>query len=84
LEKLVEKEKKRISKLIINSSYNIESLIKNRDEREKKLYCQLINEFSLINGLYERLFDKFCSLFLKIRKTYNLKKDYFILDFEEK
>jgi hypothetical protein len=84
LEKLVEKEKKRISKLIINSSYNIESLIKNRDEREKKLYCQLINEFSLINGLYERLFDKFCSLLLKIRKINNLTKDNFILDLKEK
>ena len=70
--------------LIINSSNNIESLIQNRDEREKKLYDKLMNEFSVRDGLYERLFDKFCSLLLKIRRTDSLTKDNFILDLKEK
>jgi len=78
------KGEKGSGELIINSSYDIGALIKNRDEREKKLYSQLMNEFSVRDGLYERLFDKFCSLLLKIRKTDNLTKDYFILDMKEK
>ena len=78
------KGEKGSGELIINSSYDIESLIKNRNEREKKLYAQLMNEFSVRDGLYERLFDKFCSLLLKIRKINNLTKDNFILDLKEK
>ena len=70
--------------IIINSSNNIELLLQSRDEREKKLYDQLMNEFSVRDGLYERLFDKFCSLLLKIRKTDSLTKDNFILDLKEK
>ena len=78
------KGEKGSGELIINSSHDIESLIKNRNEREKKLYDQLMNEFSVRDGLYERLFDKFCSLLLKIRNTDNLTKDNFILDLKEK
>lgn len=70
--------------LIINSSHDIESLINDRNEKEKKLYNQLMNEFSVRDGLYERLFDKFCSLLLKIRKIDSLSKDNFILDLKEK
>ena len=70
--------------LIIESSSNIETLIKNRDEREKKLYDQLMNEFNIRDGLYERLFDKFCNLLFKIRSINNPTIDYFILDVKEK
>ncbi len=70
--------------IIINSSNKIEFLLQSRDEREKKLYDQLMNEFSVRDGLYERLFDKFCSLLLKIRKIDSLTKDNFILDLKEK
>ena len=78
------KGEKGSGELIINSSYDIESLIKNREETEKKLYEQLMNEFSVRDGLYQRLFDKFCSLLSKLRKTDNLTKDNFILDLKEK
>ena len=70
--------------IIINSSNKIELILQSRDEREKKLYDQLMNEFSVRDGLYERLFDNFCSLLLKIRKTNILTKDNFILDLKEK
>ncbi len=78
------KGEKGSGEIIINSSHTLESLIKDRDEREKNLYDKLMNEFSVRDGLYEKLFDKFCSLLLKIRKTDNLTKDYFILDLKEK
>ena len=78
------KGEKGSGELIINSSHNIESLIKNRDEKEKKLYEQLMNEFSIRDGLYQRLFDKFCSLLSKLRNIDNLTKDNFILDLKEK
>ena len=78
------KGEKGSGELIINSKYDIDSLIKNRNENEQKLYDQLMNEFSIRDGLYEKLFNQFCLLLLEIRKSNIQVKDNFILDFKEK
>ena len=51
-------------KLIVSNINDIEIL---RNEREKKLYNQLMNDFNIRDGLYEKLFNQFCSLLLQIR-----------------
>ena len=78
------KGEKGSGELIIKSKDNIDILIKNRNEREKKIYSQLMNEFSVRDALYEKLFNQFCSLLFKIRQINSLTKEYFLLDLKEK
>lgn len=55
------KGEKGSGELIINSNLkDINELKKKRNEKEKKLYDELINEFSIRDGLYEKLFNDFC------------------------
>lgn len=71
--------------LIINSNQkDIESLLNQRNLREKELYDQLINDFCIRDELYEDLFDKFCDLLSKIRNIQTSTKDNYILDLKEK
>ena len=71
--------------LIINSNQkDVESLLNQRNLREKELYDQLINDFCIRDELYEDLFDKFCDLLSKIRNIQTSTKDNYILDLKEK
>ena len=58
--------------MIIFSFDNFENKILERKKKENKLYDELINNFSVRDGLYESLFNEFCNLLQEIRKK-NIK-----------
>lgn len=71
--------------LIINTNQkDVDSLLNQRNIREKELYEQLINDFCIRDELYENLFDDFCNLLSKIRNIQSSTKDNYILDLKEK
>ena len=70
--------------IIYSSAIDIEILKKKRKESEQKLYNQLMNEFNVRDGLYEKLFSQFCDLLLEIRSTDSQTKNNYILDVKEK
>lgn len=72
------------AEMIVFSFDNYENKILDRKKKENKLYDELINNFSVRDGLYESLFNEFCNLLQEIRKKNIKGEKQLILDLKEK
>ena len=72
------------AEMIVFSFDNYENKILERKKKENKLYDELINNFSVRDGLYESLFNEFCNLLQEIRKKNIKGEKELILDLKEK